>query len=54
MIGDKDYIIKNETVEKWGEYTTGEYENMIFNGDHFFYQDDIGCVCDKIIKRVSC
>lgn len=50
MTGDADKIITEKEIENWKKFTFGNFREVGFEGNHFFYQQCEQVVYNEIIK----
>ncbi|OLZ45768.1 thioesterase [Amycolatopsis coloradensis] len=48
LAGNADPVVNVSDVENWAGYTTGSFEKEVFEGGHFFLEDNLDAVVARI------
>lgn len=53
MVGDDDPRVTLDEARAWGEHTAGEFELVVFPGGHFYLNDRVPDILDRIRRHTS-
>ncbi|WP_414937786.1 thioesterase II family protein [Amycolatopsis sp. cmx-11-51] len=53
LAGNADPVLDVPDVENWAEHTTGSFEKEIFEGGHFFLDDNRDAVVARILGKLT-
>ncbi len=53
MWGAKDPVVSKKLIETWKDYTTKEFTQKEYPGDHFYMNDDLGMIANDIENTIK-
>jgi len=51
MTGDRDPKVTVEEIDAWRDHTDGAFERVVYSGDHFYLNDHVGDILNRIRKH---
>ena len=51
--GDIDRTVDLTQLQHWRDFTNADFECQVFQGNHFFFQDRLSLVIEKILGLVE-
>ncbi|ANN16930.1 oleoyl-ACP hydrolase [Amycolatopsis orientalis] len=53
LAGDADPVLDVQDLENWREHTTGTFETELFEGGHFYLDDNLDAVAARILGKLT-